>query len=127
MKKKILIALVILMTIVFALFLYRMYLNSDSISYKQAVEIAEDDLRDYSKDSEHELGLDLENVTEKDYGWVFIPNTNKYIETRDDTESLIGQCAILVLKRDGSVHRICGSANPLEYYLEEFERKHLLL
>lgn len=104
-----------------------MYLNSDSISYRQAVKIAEDDLVDYSNGSEYELTLDLEYVTEKDYGWVFIPNTKQYIETRDDMESLTGQCAILVLKRDSSVHHICGSANPLEYYLEEFERKHLLL
>jgi len=127
MKKKILITTAILLSILAGLFLYRLYLNSSPISYEQAVEIAENDLLDYGKDSKHELGLDLEGAWEEDYGWVFIPNTKKYIVTGDKEYELIGQCAILVLKRDGSVHRICGSANPLEYYLEEFERKHLLL
>ncbi len=122
----IIIAIAILLSLVAGLFLYRMYLYRDSISYDKAVEIAESELVDSGKNSDYELALQA-NVQEENYGWVFIPNTKKYIVTGDKEYELIGQCAILVLKRDGSVHRICGSANPLEYYLEEFERKHLLL
>jgi CHASE2 domain-containing sensor protein len=60
---------------------------------------------------------------EKAFGWVFFYNSAKYLETGDDRYALIGNSPLIVDRRDGSLH-VTGSAQPIDFYITEYERMH---
>lgn len=64
--------------------------------------------------------IDEATIT-KPYGWVFIYQSKKYLETQDISEMIIGNAPILVDRFHGEL-KILGTAYPVEHYLEEYEK-----
>jgi hypothetical protein len=60
-----------------------------------------------------------QHTQEKAYGFVFVYNARRYVETGDFQWALGGNGPVVVL-HDGSVHML-GTAYPLEETLQRFE------
>ncbi|MDH3700991.1 MAG: YrhB family protein [Alphaproteobacteria bacterium] len=73
------------------------------------------------KDDVLELAI-IENETiEGNFGWVFFYETKKYLESGDFRDGLLGNAPIIVSKLDGRLHET-GTAEPIEFYIENFKR-----
>ena len=65
-----------------------------------------------------------EKTTEKEFGWVFYPETKAFLETKDRMKRVPGISPILVNKFDSSCE-IAPSSVKFETFLAEFESKFL--
>ncbi len=63
-----------------------------------------------------------DRTIERDFGWVFIYNTKRFVETGDHNYTLIGNAPIIVDRIDGSLHPT-GTGRPIEEYIREYEKK----
>lgn len=69
----------------------------------------------------------LDSMTiERKFGWVFLYNTKRFLETNNVRDALAGNGPLLVDKRKATVLQL-GTAFPLEQYLEHYERTGLVL
>jgi hypothetical protein len=66
------------------------------------------------------LALIDDQTLERDFGWVFFYNSQRYLERRDFSDMLAGNAPVVVTKIDERLH-VTGTARPLEHYLEKFE------
>ena len=67
--------------------------------------------------------LIIENETiEKEWGWVFFYQSRLYMETNNFTEMLTGNAPYIVNKHTGDVV-ITGTAYPLDFYIQEYEKQ----
>ncbi|WP_157692687.1 YrhB domain-containing protein [Burkholderia sp. ABCPW 11] len=60
---------------------------------------------------------------EKQYGWVFVFNSRKYLETGNIIFSLGGNGPIVVERESGQLHQL-GSASSLQDSVKQFEDAH---
>lgn len=67
------------------------------------------------------LAIVEEKTIERDFGWVFFWQTAQYLENRDLSCALAGNAPLLIAREDGSLH-VLGTAEPVEHYIETFER-----
>lgn len=74
-----------------------------------------------SQDCEYELALLEDKTLAKEFGWVFFYNTKKYLETKDFRDMLGGNAPIIIDKNTGKVTET-GTANPIEDYIDEYEK-----
>jgi hypothetical protein len=89
------------------------------ITYTEAKRIAEDEInRGVSTPGDRLVLLD-EYTIQKDYGWVFFYQSQRFVETQDRNYLLIGNGPFIV-ETDGRVHHL-GSANPAEESIAAFE------
>jgi Immunity protein 35 len=94
------------------------------IDKKKAVEIAEN----YVTNQQNlmidgtELELIKEAVITKPYGWVFVYDSSKFIETNDFSYAIVGNAPFLVSPKNGAVTTF-GTAHDIDYYLKEYEQK----
>ncbi len=97
-----------------------------SINRFMATEIASEKIQVLKKD----LGLDLkiidEEIIEKDFYFVFFYNSKLYIESGDFSYAMAGNSPFIIDKIQGNVYET-GSANNIEFYMKEFEKKNLPL
>jgi hypothetical protein len=63
--------------------------------------------------------IDIATI-EKGYGWIFICNSRKYMETKDRQYFLLGVSPVVVEKEDGSLHFL-PTPPPLEERIREYE------
>jgi hypothetical protein len=63
-----------------------------------------------------------EFTIEKPFGWVFFYNSKKFLETGEIGFALAGNGPAMVNRYDGTIE-FGGTANPPEFYIEEYERK----
>src|SRR5690349_5048479 len=99
------------------------------INREQAIKIAEtylqkmndagpDEYWDWSnmtyehKDTSSRAVLLLDHIIEKDYGWIFFYNSQKFLETNDIMDAFLGNAPFLVEKAGGAIV-IFGTAYPL--------------
>ena len=68
-----------------------------------------------------ELVVQDEHTIEGDFGWVFFYQSKSFLDTEDTSHALAGNAPLLVSRTDGSVH-ITGTAQPTEFYIENFKR-----
>lgn len=73
-------------------------------------------------DEECSLVLIDEATIYEDFGWLFFYQSEKYMETRDISDMLIGHGPLIISKFDGGIHQT-GSAHSVEYYIEEYRKK----
>jgi hypothetical protein len=59
------------------------------------------------------LALLDDQTLERDFGWVFFYNSQRYLESQDFRDMLAGNAPIVVTKIDGRVH-VTGTALQLE-------------
>ncbi|MGH0030471.1 MAG: YrhB domain-containing protein [Myxococcota bacterium] len=88
-------------------------------SYEQALSIVSRQVARQSAGGE-EHAVDEGKTTSHEWGWVFVYDAKKYIETGDVQYALMGNGPILFNKHTGEV-RHCGSTHPPEHYVEEYE------
>lgn len=83
-------------------------------------------VRPYISDLGLKLGVELllinDQTIEFNSGWAFFYNSLKYVEGGSISDALAGNAPLIVSKRDGTVH-ITGTAQPIEDYIREFERR----
>jgi hypothetical protein len=63
--------------------------------------------------------LDDETI-EKPWGWVFFYQSKEYLETGDFVYMLAGNAPYLVNRHTGEIIKT-GTAEPIEYYIEQYE------
>ena len=64
----------------------------------------------------------LDDMTiEKDWGWVFFYQSARYLNTKDFSDMLFGNAPYIVNRYTGEL-RITGTAHPVEYYIEDYEK-----
>ncbi len=66
-----------------------------------------------------------ERTIRKPYGWIFLYQSEAYVRSGDPSDLLAGNGPVVVLERDGTVHRL-GTAYPVEQEIEMFERRERL-
>jgi len=62
-----------------------------------------------------------ESTIAKPYGWIFFYQSIEFLDNGVVSEQLAGNAPIIV-NRNTSELRVTGTAKPLEYYLEEYEK-----
>jgi hypothetical protein len=93
-----------------------------SIQLKDAIRIVEENLR--TSQFVLDLVIQHDNTIEKDDYWVFFYDSAKYIETEDFSYVIAGNAPLIVDKFEGKIYQT-GTANPIEHYIELFERNEL--
>lgn len=92
-----------------------------AISRERAREIA---LR-YLDSSARKVGVELilldEFTLERAFGWVFFYDSKRHHETGSISDAIAGNAPLVVTSADGRVH-VTGTALPIEYYLQKFEK-----
>jgi len=63
-----------------------------------------------------------EATIEKVWGWVFFYDSERYLKTREIGFALVGNAPYIVNRDTGAV-RVTGTAQPIEYYIAEYERE----
>ena len=76
-------------------------------------------LRDWTIKNAEPVIID-EITIEKDFGWVFFYDSSRFLETKEFSDTLLGNAPIIVNKFDCSTH-YTGTANETEYYIAEYE------
>lgn len=89
------------------------------------LDIVKSDLKKYLNDASELLNdciiiLDEETIERKDY-WVFFYTNEKFLQTKDISDMIVGNSPIIINKITGEKY-FTGTANPIEYYIEEYER-----
>ena len=83
------------------------------ISKEKAIELVTEDLADT-------VGIDPDEIVEKEYGWVMFPRSKAFSNSRDLGPPLVGSGGILVLRENGKKIKF-GSYFPLETHLRIYE------
>ena len=62
-----------------------------------------------------------EMTIEKEWGWVFFYQSERYLNTKEFSDMLFGNAPYIVNRHTGEL-RITGTAHPIEYYIEDYEK-----
>jgi hypothetical protein len=95
--------------------------NKNYMIYEEARKKVKLHIQELSIDEDHTLVVIEEMTIEKDFGWVFFYNSKKYLETQSFSDMIVGNAPILISRKDGAMHET-GTAEPVEYYVENFEK-----
>ena len=93
------------------------------ISYEDALERVRQHLAGKSGAVKLEPVVNETITIERPFGWVFFYDSKLFLDTGDDDYALIGNSPIIVDRSDGSLHTT-GSGQPIQSYIEEYEREH---
>jgi Immunity protein 35 len=63
-----------------------------------------------------------DSTIEKEWGWVFFYTSERYLKTRDFRYALAGNAPYIVNRHTGEIH-VTGTAQPVEHYIAEYERR----
>ena len=93
------------------------------IDREQAKKLAAGWLTTHSADGGAERPLELclleDDTMEANFGWVFFYTSRLYRETGDLRYAIAGNAPLIVDRVDGSLH-VTGTAQPVEYYIEQY-------
>jgi len=78
----------------------------DMTTIVEAKKIAEGHLAKMVGSSEAILIVD-DSTIETDFGWIFIWNSRRYLESGDFRDALLGNVPLIVDRANGSVHETC--------------------
>ena len=62
-----------------------------------------------------------QRTIEKPYGWVFFYTSKSWFETRDAKFAIAGNGPFLVKQENGEIQQF-GTAHPVEWWIDEYER-----
>jgi hypothetical protein len=99
---------------------------STMISKEEALEIAKRFVTEQCRSVTGGCAIMLEQTIDKSYGWIFLFNSKRYLETGDPLEALGGNGPLVVERTDGRVHAL-GSGQAPDDTIAEFERVHDLI
>lgn len=78
----------------------------------------------YLEDMQAEIGVPLQisNVREERFGWLFSYQSKEYIETENFSAMLAGNAPFIVDRDDATIH-VLGTAYPVDCYLSEYAKR----
>lgn len=91
-----------------------------AITKQQALDIARQRLSDEGGD--HNLVILEDKIVEKDFGWVFLSETESFLRTGDPNKAVPGFGPLVVSRDDGAMEFI-GTSGPPELGIEMYEEK----
>jgi hypothetical protein len=77
---------------------------------------------DGGKDGPLELFVLEDETMEADFGWIFFYASRLHRKAGDYRYLLAGNAPLIVDRADGSLHQT-GTAEPIEYYIDEYRRQ----
>ena len=89
------------------------------LSYYQALSIIKKEVAKLSMPDDAYVVVE-EQTIEIPWGWVFIYNSQQFIETGDDQYQLMGNAPIIINKETGQL-RHTGTAYDIDYYIDMYE------
>jgi len=72
-------------------------------------------------DERHIQKLVVVRVDEHDFGWVYFYDGSLHVQTGNVLDAIAGNAPLIVDRSDGKLY-ITGTAQPVEFYLQEFRR-----
>ena len=96
-------------------------MNSIYFDAKAAQKMATDALGNPPIGVEYSFVILTEYTIERPTCFVFFYESSRYLETGAFEDRLAGNAPILVDRRTGELHFL-GTAEPVEFYIKEFER-----
>ncbi len=90
------------------------------LNRKQAKNLVEGLIGESDYDPHDAFVILEEETIEKPWGWVFLYQSRRFLETRDPSHMLAGNAPILV-NRETGVAVETGTAMPVEEYIREYE------
>jgi hypothetical protein len=69
-----------------------------------------------------EVCILADRTLETDFGWVFFYESEHVCRGGHFAHKLVGNAPLIVDRIDGSLH-VTGTANPVEFYIEEYRRR----
>jgi hypothetical protein len=91
------------------------------ITKKEAIERMHEYLRNLQKDSGQELVMVEDSTLEYSFGWVFFYEAKAFLLEGVRSARLAGNAPLIIDRRDGSFHET-GTAYPIEFYVENYEK-----
>ena len=80
--------------------------------------------KNYNVEGDELMIVDASTI-ETSSAWVFFYNSREYLKNKNLGYMLAGNSPMIVSKRDGNLYET-GTAQPIEYYLEQFEKGALI-
>jgi hypothetical protein len=74
---------------------------------------------------EEEISIVDDLTVEKEWGWIFIYQSHKWIETRDRRYQILGFCPIVIEKFDGNLYYLDEGVN-MEECIKKYENRRKL-
>lgn len=91
------------------------------INYAEAKRLAQEAVnKDYYVPGDRLVVVEQATM-QKDYGWVFFYDSQKFLETNNESYRVAGN-APLIVEKDGTLHWL-GTGKPVEEYLAVFESR----
>jgi hypothetical protein len=90
------------------------------MDYYQAKSIVQKKLDDMEAAGSIPLKILEDQTREYNFGWVFFYQCKDFDERVKTSPFLSGNAPFVVTKKDGIIH-LTGTAEPLDFYLKEFE------
>ncbi len=91
------------------------------ISINEAKQLAESHLASLSAELEPDAVVIIDSHTiERSFGWVFFYQSQKYVESRNFTDCVVGNAPLIVNRLTGEIVET-GTAHPIEHYVVEYE------
>jgi len=91
-----------------------------NLTYVDARKIASEFINSSFQAIDDELVIIDEGTIEKDYGWYFVSNSRKYMNSGDFRDQILGNGPVLVTKKAGGVVQF-GTAFTIEQYISMYE------
>lgn len=85
----------------------------------EALDIVRAKLDELERAAGEPLGIMKNHTLERSFCWVFFYNTQKYVETGEMKYMLGGNAPLIVDRMNGDVHET-GTAEPIEFYIDEY-------
>lgn len=85
----------------------------------EALDIVRAKLDEFERAAGEPLDIMKNQTLERSFGWVFFYNTQKYVETGEMKYMLGGNAPLIVDRINGHVHET-GTAEPIEFYIDEY-------
>jgi hypothetical protein len=74
---------------------------------------------------EDEISIVDDLTVEREWGWIFIYQSQRWIETRNRRYQVLGLCPIVIEKNDGSLHYLDEGIN-MEECIKKYENRRRL-
>lgn len=89
------------------------------ISERGAHDIARSKISEMESDAG--VSLDVTEMREFAFGWVFFYTSKRFLESEDISDALAGNAPFVVQRETGNVH-VFGTAHSFDHYLDEYVR-----
>lgn len=63
-----------------------------------------------------------EQTIQRHWGWVFFYNSQRFLNTGNVSDALVGNAPYIVNRRSGEIS-LTGTTHPIDYYIKQYERE----